>query len=124
MPEGIDLIYEGITTICNAACIFTTHSTAYTHIYLWWFEDSSPLSADARKLIFDADCVYVSAASLWEAVIKIGLGKLEANPADLVAGIRESGFEPLPITPEHTLALPRLPNLHKDLLTVSSLPSP
>jgi len=85
-----------------------------THIYLWWLEDSPSLSHAARTMIGDAEVVYVSSASLWEAIIKIGLGKLEANPEDLVAGISASGFEPLPITAEHTLALSHIANLHKD----------
>jgi len=85
-----------------------------THIYLWWLEDSPQLSAAARTLIRDAETVYISSATLWEAVIKTGLGKLDAVPAELVAGIGASGFEPLPITPEHTLALPLLANHHKD----------
>jgi len=85
-----------------------------THIYLWWLDDSPQLSPAARKIIEEAEIVYVSAASIWEAVIKIGLGKLQAEPADLVAGIRESGFEPLPVTPEHTLALSRHADHPKD----------
>ncbi|NMC75430.1 MAG: type II toxin-antitoxin system VapC family toxin [Geobacteraceae bacterium] len=99
-----------------------------THIYLWWLDDSPLLSAEARKMITDADSVYVSAASLWEAVIKISLGKLEAVPSDLAEGIRESGFEPLPITPEHTLALSHLSHFHKDpfdrMLLAQSLGEP
>ncbi|ABQ26634.1 type II toxin-antitoxin system VapC family toxin [Geotalea uraniireducens] len=85
-----------------------------THIYLWWLDDSPQLSMAARTMIQEAETVYISSATLWEAVIKIGLGKLEADPAELVAGIRASGFEPLPITPEHALALPGLANHHKD----------
>ena len=85
-----------------------------THIYLWWLEDSPLLSKAARKVIDGAVSVYVSSASLWEAMIKITLGKLEADPAELVAGIRASGFIPLPITPEHTLTLARLSHHHKD----------
>jgi PIN domain nuclease of toxin-antitoxin system len=85
-----------------------------THIYLWWLNDSPQLSQAARTIIREAETVYISSASLWEAVIKIGLGKLEADPAELAAGIRESGFESLPITAEHTLALPGLANHHKD----------
>ena len=85
-----------------------------THIYLWWLDDSPQLSPAARTMIQEAETVYISSATLWEAVIKIGLGKLEADPADLVTGISESGFEPLPITPEHALALTGLANHHKD----------
>jgi PIN domain nuclease of toxin-antitoxin system len=85
-----------------------------THIYLWWLEDSPLLSKAARKVIDGAVTVYVSSASLWEAMIKISLGKLEADPAELVAGIRASGFIPLPIAPEHTLTLASLAHHHKD----------
>ncbi|HEX2768901.1 MAG TPA: type II toxin-antitoxin system VapC family toxin [Geobacteraceae bacterium] len=85
-----------------------------THIYLWWLDDSPQLSQAARTIIREAETVYISSATLWEAVFKIRLGKLEADPAELVIGIRESGFEPLPITPEHALALPGLANHHKD----------
>jgi PIN domain nuclease of toxin-antitoxin system len=85
-----------------------------THIYLWWLEDSPLLSKAARKVIDGAVSVYVSSASLWEALIKISLGKLEADPAELVAGIRASGFIPLPIAPEHTLTLASLAHHHKD----------
>ncbi len=85
-----------------------------THIYLWWLDDSPQLSPATHTMIREAETVYISSATLWEAVIKIGLGKLEADPAELVTGIRESGFEPLPITPEHALALTGLANHHKD----------
>lgn len=85
-----------------------------THIYLWWLDDSPQLSPAARTMIREAETVYISSATIWEAVIKIGLGKLEVDPAELVAGIRASGFEPLPITPEHVLALSGLADHHKD----------
>jgi len=65
-------------------------------------------------MIREAESVYISSATLWEAVIKIGFGNLEADPAELVTGIRESGFEPLPITSEHALALTGLANHHID----------
>jgi PIN domain nuclease of toxin-antitoxin system len=85
-----------------------------THVYLWWVADSRSLSTDARKKIAGADAVFVSAASIWEAIIKIGIGKLAADPVALVRGIAESGFEPLPVTSEHALALTRLRDHHKD----------
>lgn len=61
-----------------------------------------------------ADTVFVSSASIWEAIIKTGIGKLSADPGALVRGIAGSGFEPLPVTPEHVLALTRLGDHHKD----------
>ena len=85
-----------------------------THIYLWWLNDAPQLSRSAREMIMEAESVHVSSAVIWEAVIKIKLGRLDADPVELVAGIRESGFETLPIYPEHALALNRLPDHHKD----------
>ena len=85
-----------------------------THVYLWWVADSRSLSKAVRKKIAGADAVFVSAASIWEAIIKIGIGKLAADPAALVRGIAWSGFDSLPVTPEHALALTRLRDHHKD----------
>jgi PIN domain nuclease of toxin-antitoxin system len=85
-----------------------------THVYLWWVADSRSLSKAARNRIAGADAVFVSAASIWEAIIKIGIGKLAADPVALVRGIAGSGFEPLPVTPEHVLSLTRLRDHHKD----------
>jgi len=58
-----------------------------THVYLWWVADSRSLSKTARERIAGADAVFVSAASIWEAIIKIGIGKLAADPGALVRGI-------------------------------------
>jgi PIN domain nuclease of toxin-antitoxin system len=85
-----------------------------THIYLWWLEDSLALPASARKMIETADTVFISSASLWEAAIKSGIGKLDVNQEELVAGIRGSGFVELPVRSEHTIALSRLDNHHRD----------
>ena len=56
-----------------------------THIYLWWLQDSPKLSSLARNRIKTADEVYISSASLWEASIKISLGKLKAELVELEA---------------------------------------
>ena len=85
-----------------------------THIYLWWLEDSPALTASARKMIETAEKVYISSASLWESAIKSGIGKLDVNQKELVAGILENGFTELPVRAEHTVALLSLENHHKD----------
>jgi len=85
-----------------------------THIYLWWLEDSPALPASARKMIETAETVFISSASLWESAIKSGIGKLDVNQEELVSGIRASGFVELPVRSEHTVALLRLDNHHKD----------
>ena len=85
-----------------------------TPIYLWYLADSRKLTATARKHIAAADEVYVSAVTLWEASIKVGIGKLDVDPDELVAGIEASGFIELPIYARHTIGVLRLPELHRD----------
>jgi len=85
-----------------------------THIFLWCVNDDSSLTKEARKKIYDATEVYVSSASIWEAAIKIGLNKLQANVDDLIAAITESGFVELPISVRHAAGVTRLANIHRD----------
>lgn len=85
-----------------------------THIYLWFLVQSPRLSKDIYHQIETTPVVYVSAASLWEMVIKIQLKKLAADSSDLAAKIAESGFQELPVSVSHTLALERLPLHHRD----------
>ena len=56
-----------------------------THVFLWSVMDDRKLTKAARKLILEADEVYVSSASVWEASIKVGLGKLEADVGNVRA---------------------------------------
>ena len=85
-----------------------------THVYLWFLADSPKLSKTARARIADADTVYVSAVSIWEAAIKIGIGTLSANPDGLLAGIEASGFVELPVLARHAAGISALPNHHRD----------
>ena len=85
-----------------------------TQLYLWYLGNTPEMTKPRRTRIEQADEIYISAASIWEAIIKIGLRRLEAAPLDLVAGIQGSGFRELPITAQHTLALHTLPNHHRD----------
>lgn len=85
-----------------------------TSLFIWSITNSPRLGADARKLIADASCAYVSAASIWEIAIKRGLGKLNADMGDLVGAIEASGFVALPISVQHAVALEQLPGHHRD----------
>jgi PIN domain nuclease of toxin-antitoxin system len=85
-----------------------------THIYLWWLQDHPKLSQTARALIVDASEVYISSASIWEATIKAGIGKLEADIDQLVAEIANSGFLELPISAKHAATVAQLPDIHRD----------
>ncbi|MEX5215803.1 MAG: type II toxin-antitoxin system VapC family toxin [Nitrospiraceae bacterium] len=85
-----------------------------THVYLWYLADSPKLSATARATIASAEEIFVSAASIWEATIKAGLGKVKADLPRLVEGIEASGFSELPVTAAHAAAVAHLRPLHRD----------
>lgn len=84
-----------------------------THVLLWALAAPSKLSANTRKQIEDAE-VYASAASIWEISIKSALGKLDADPAEILAAVEPAGFSMLPITGIHAAKVAKLPPLHKD----------
>ena len=85
-----------------------------THVYLWFLADSHKLTKKARTRIARADDVFVSAASIWEASIKAGLGKLDVDVDELVAGIEASGFVELPVRARHAARVGDLPREHRD----------
>jgi PIN domain nuclease of toxin-antitoxin system len=85
-----------------------------THILLWWLDDPSLLSDQARLEIADGrNLVFVSAASVWEIAIKRALGKLEC-PTSIVDAIKDARFAHLPVALEHADAVGTLPPLHRD----------
>lgn len=85
-----------------------------THVYVWYLADSPKLSKRARAEIAQAEDVFVSAATIWEAAIKSAIGKLRVAPDGLVAGIEASGFKELPISVRHSAAAAALPPHHRD----------
>ncbi|WP_456476820.1 type II toxin-antitoxin system VapC family toxin [Oceanithermus sp.] len=89
-----------------------------THAFLWWISDDPRLSPAAHEAIADgASEVFLSAVSVWEMVIKMGLGRLEL-PEDLESflarQLQVNGFRPLAMTLPHALAVRHLPDVHKD----------
>ena len=84
-----------------------------THLLLWALATPSRLSAKALKQIEGAE-VFASTASIWEISIKSALGKIAADPAEILAAIEPAGFEILPITGTHAAKVFELPLLHKD----------
>lgn len=85
-----------------------------THIFLWVVADDPRLSKAARRLITGAEDVFVSSASIWEASIKAGLGKLDVDVNQLVLAIEASGFSELPVRAVHAALVHDLPDLHRD----------
>ena len=84
-----------------------------THVFLWWRSEPTRIKPEIRQSIVEADLVFVSAASVWEAAIKSSLGKLRL-PASIEGGVTESGFEKLPITFSHAAGVADLPFHHRD----------
>lgn len=85
-----------------------------THIFLWYIKNDRQLSKSVHSKILHASDVYVSSASIWEAVIKIKLKKLDVKVDQLVEAVTKSGFSELPITTYHAAAVSHLPDIHRD----------
>jgi PIN domain nuclease of toxin-antitoxin system len=89
-----------------------------TVTFLWILEDAVTLSPLARTALQDTDnLVFLSAASVWEIVVKHRLGKLPLPqaPETLIPQQRQlRGIESLPISEAATLRLRQLPDVHKD----------
>lgn len=84
-----------------------------THLLLWALSSPSRLSKRARQRIDSSD-MYASAASIWEISIKSALGKLAANPNEVLAGLEPAGFNHLPILGSHAAKVAELPAIHRD----------
>ncbi len=89
-----------------------------THVFLWYISADSKLPAPFLAAIREpTNEVYLSVASIWEAVIKHGLGKLPlpAPPADYLPQQRDAhGIVSLPIDEGAMTHLAGLPALHRD----------
>ena len=85
-----------------------------TQVYLWYLADSRKLTAKAKSEIASAEDVFVSAASIWEAAVKVAIGKLDVVPDDLIAGIGASGFAELQVSARHAARVVTLPQYHRD----------
>lgn len=85
-----------------------------THAFLWWCADDPRLGAREREVIRDGhNAVFLSAASVWEIVIKEKLGRLSV-PEPASRAVARLGLEPLPIGFAHAEATATLPALHRD----------
>jgi len=85
-----------------------------TQVFLWYVADSRKLPSGARQRIADAEEVFVSAASIWEASIKAAIGKLDVDVEVLAGEIEGNGFAELPVTARHAAGVAALPRHHGD----------
>ena len=84
-----------------------------THALISWAA-GRPIADDAAAAITSPDnAVLVSAVTVWEAEIKIAIGKLRIG-FDIETAPAEHGFEPLTITFAHAARAGRLPPHHRD----------
>jgi len=93
------------------------HLLLDTHLLLWAAATPERLSSTAMALIENPDNTLVfSAVSLWEITIKRGLGRndFRADPGLLRRGLVENGYQELPITSIHAIAVGHLPPIHKN----------
>ena len=89
-----------------------------THIFLWFISGDAKLSAAAQAHITDPNNdVYLSVASVWEAVVKNRLGKLplpQSPEVYLPKQRRNHHIASLGIDEATISFLPKLPSLHRD----------
>jgi PIN domain nuclease of toxin-antitoxin system len=88
-----------------------------THIVLLAAGQPEKLSESARTLLTTpGNVLFFSAASIWEIVIKRGLGRddFKVDPRRLKKMLIAHGYTELPVTSEHAFIVETLPLLHKD----------
>ena len=89
-----------------------------THTFLWWNTDDPLLSLHAKEIIANGQNeVYLSAASVWEIVIKTAKGRLVLPelPARYISSrMRLYRFHSLPVQVSHAVHVYELPQLHND----------
>ena len=88
-----------------------------THLLVWAMGSPERLSAALAAMLQDpANTPVFSVASLWELVIKQGLGKpdFRVEQALLRRALLDGGWQELPVQAHHALAVAALPLLHRD----------
>ena len=88
-----------------------------THLLLWAAEGAQRLPPEALALMSHPESeLFFSVASLWEIVIKRGLGRedFKVDPRVLRRNLLDNGYSELAILSEHAVAIDALPLIHKD----------
>jgi PIN domain nuclease of toxin-antitoxin system len=80
-----------------------------THLVLWWLNGDPRLPQPVVERVQAAEAeVFVSQASLWEMAIKVSIGRLRVDLAELERQVPLQGFRWLPIRTTHLLAVAEL----------------
>jgi PIN domain nuclease of toxin-antitoxin system len=84
-----------------------------THLLYWWMTADTRLGKSTQRIIANSEIV-VSAASLWEMVLKNAKGKLPLPQGSITEQLEAQGFALLPILPRHIDAARSLICSHAD----------
>lgn len=89
-----------------------------TNAWIGFFEGKSDFGKLAKQIMSEQSGVcFVSIASLWEAAIKVGLGKLKLPydlESDLPRILDENGFQVLAVEVADAVAVKDLESIHGD----------
>jgi PIN domain nuclease of toxin-antitoxin system len=88
-----------------------------THALWWFLNGSGKMPVTVKETILSAEnTIYVSIASIWEAVIKMSIGKLnfDGDIGGFIEAIEDEDFLLLDITTKHIKAVKDLPLIHRD----------
>jgi len=84
-----------------------------THVVLWALTEPRRLSAAARYIL-NHEPVFVSAVSIWEALLKHSRGRLRLPKGSLIHAVEHAGAKFLPLRPEHAESAAALGLMHGD----------
>jgi len=88
-----------------------------THLLIWAANEPERLSAKAVSVMLNLEHeLFFSAASIWEIVIKNGLGRddFKVDARVLRRGLLDNDYTELAITSDHAAMVESLPLIHKD----------
>ncbi len=84
-----------------------------THLIYWWMTADARLGPTIQRIIAKSEII-VSAASMWEMVLKNATGKLPLPEGSISEQLEAQGFILLPILPRHIEAARKLRCKHAD----------
>jgi len=89
-----------------------------TMVWIWSLGETEKIGREGLEILKKGESeVYLSAASSWEIIVKVRLGKFrlpEAPPRYIPKRLAEQGIQPLSVTLNHSLRVYDLPPHHHD----------
>jgi PIN domain nuclease of toxin-antitoxin system len=85
-----------------------------TNIVIRLWQTDRQIDKQTRRMIESAAAVYVSAASIWEIVIKGSSRKLDVDTGSLESALLEAGVKPLSVTWTHAQRSYDIAIAHRD----------